>query len=88
MRIYKAFVWISYVNRLSTLATYPHLNMAPAKMKAIVTSGGGNIELKEIDVPKPGPKEALVKVVAAAQNPADCEYHRGHRDEGQRDVLY
>ena len=47
--------------------------MAPAKMKAIVTVGGGNIELKEIDVPKPGPTEALVKVVAAAQNPTDCE---------------
>ena len=50
-----------------------YLNMAPAKMKAIVTVGGGNIELKEIDVPRPGPTEALVKIVAAAQNPTDCE---------------
>ena len=48
--------------------------MAPAKMKAIVTTGDGNIELREIDVPRPGPVEALVKVVAAAQNPTDCRY--------------
>ena len=48
--------------------------MAPAKMKAIVTTGGGNIELREIGVPKPGPGEALVKIVAAAQNPTDCRY--------------
>ena len=42
-------------------------------MKAIVTVGGGNIELKDFDVPKPGPKDVLVKVVAAAQNPTDCK---------------
>lgn len=48
--------------------------MAPSKMKAIVTTGGGNIELKEIDVPKLGPKDVLVKVIAAAQNPVDCEW--------------
>ena len=46
--------------------------MTPTRMKAIVTIGGGNIELKEVDVPKPGPQEILVKVIAAAQNPTDC----------------
>ena len=48
--------------------------MAPARMKMISTTGGGNIELREIDVPKPGPGAALVKVVTAVQNPTDCEY--------------
>lgn len=47
--------------------------MAPSKMKAIVTTGGGNIELTDVDVPRPGPGEMLVRVIAAAQNPADCE---------------
>lgn len=41
-------------------------------MKAIVTTGDGNCELRDVQVPKPGPKEILVKVYAAAQNPSDC----------------
>lgn len=48
--------------------------MVPVKMKAIVTAGEKKWELRKVDVPRPGPKEILVKVVAAAQNPADCEY--------------
>lgn len=47
--------------------------MAPEKMKALVTTGEGNFELKEVDVPKPGPNEMLVKVIAVAQNPTDCK---------------
>lgn len=47
--------------------------MTPSRMKAIVTVGGGNIELKDVDVPNPGPKQILVKVVTVAQNPTDCE---------------
>lgn len=48
--------------------------MAPTIMKAVVTTGSGTITLKEVHVPKPGPKGILVKVVATAQIPADCEY--------------
>ncbi|THV06348.1 GroES-like protein [Dendrothele bispora CBS 962.96] len=42
-------------------------------MFAICTTGKGDgtVELRQVDVPKIGPKEMLVKVVTAAQNPAD-----------------
>jgi NADPH:quinone reductase-like Zn-dependent oxidoreductase len=46
--------------------------MAPTIMKAVITDGKNSVELREVPVPKPGPKEALVKVVAVAQNPTDC----------------
>ena len=47
--------------------------MAPSKMKAAVTIGEkGRVAVKEIDVPKPGPGELLVKIVASAANPTDC----------------
>ncbi|KAL5531177.1 hypothetical protein ACEPAG_4053 [Sanghuangporus baumii] len=46
--------------------------MAPSKMKAAVTCGiPGKVEVREIDVPKLGPTDVLVKVVAAASNPTD-----------------
>jgi hypothetical protein len=40
--------------------------------KAVVVQQDGSVALREIAVPKPGPDEILVKVIAAAQNPADC----------------
>ena len=46
--------------------------MAPIVQKAIIVQQDGSVALREIAVPKPGPDEVLVKVVAAAQNPADC----------------
>ncbi|TDL22505.1 zinc-binding oxidoreductase ToxD [Rickenella mellea] len=45
--------------------------MAPTKMKAVVALGDGTFQIKEVDVPKPGPRQVLVKVAAAAQNPSD-----------------
>jgi NADPH:quinone reductase-like Zn-dependent oxidoreductase len=57
--------------------------MAPTIQKAIVIQQDGSVALREIAVPKPGPDEILVKIVAAAQNPTDCEWtllreeHRG-----------
>jgi NADPH:quinone reductase-like Zn-dependent oxidoreductase len=41
-------------------------------MKAVVTTGDGGVQLQDVDIPVPQPNQILVKVVAAAQNPADC----------------
>ena len=44
-------------------------------MKAAVTTGRNDhniVEIREIDIPKPGPNDILVKVMAAAANPTDC----------------
>jgi NADPH:quinone reductase-like Zn-dependent oxidoreductase len=46
--------------------------MAPTVQKAVVVQHDGSVALREVAVPKPGPDEILVKVVAAAQNPTDC----------------
>lgn len=46
--------------------------MLPKTMKAVVSDGNGGVELNVVNVPVPGPDEVLVKIVAAAQNPADC----------------
>ncbi|KAH9160766.1 zinc-binding oxidoreductase ToxD [Lactarius sanguifluus] len=45
--------------------------MAPALRRAVVVQQDGSVALREIPVPKPGPDDILVKVVAAAQNPTD-----------------
>jgi hypothetical protein len=47
--------------------------MVPTVQKAVVIQQDGSVALREVAVPKPGPDEILVKVVAAAQNPADGE---------------
>jgi hypothetical protein len=47
--------------------------MAPIKQRAAFVSESG-LTLGLVDVPKPGPGEILVKVVAAAQNPTDCQF--------------
>ncbi len=47
----------------------------PAHMKAAVTLGNTKVALKsDVPVPKPGPGQILVKVIAAAQNPPDGEF--------------
>ncbi|THU80851.1 GroES-like protein [Dendrothele bispora CBS 962.96] len=44
----------------------------PSSMKAIVSTGEGDkVQLKTVPVPKPGPGQILVKVIAAAQNPSE-----------------
>ena len=45
--------------------------MALNKQLAVVINAEGGVDLKEHDIPKPGPGEILVKVAAAAQNPTD-----------------
>ena len=42
-------------------------------MKAVVTTGDGKFELREVPVPQPRPTEILIKVEACAQNHTDCE---------------
>lgn len=43
----------------------------PPTMRAVVTTGDGHVELKRIDTPRCQSGEALVKVIAVAQNPTD-----------------
>ncbi|KAJ7591663.1 dehydrogenase [Mycena floridula] len=43
----------------------------PTHMKACVTFGDGKVGLRLVPVPKLGPGQILVKVVAAAQNPSE-----------------
>lgn len=48
-------------------------------MQAVFTSGSrGRVELRETEIPEPRAGEALVKVIAAAQNPSDCEHSNFH----------
>lgn len=45
--------------------------MAANKQQAVVVNADGTVGMREVDVPKPGKGEILVKIVAAAQNPTD-----------------
>ena len=47
--------------------------MAPIKQRAAFVSETG-LTFGLVDVPKPGPGQVLVKVLAAAQNPTDCQF--------------
>jgi len=44
--------------------------MAPTKQRAAFLSETG-VTFGLVDVPKPGPGQVLVKIIAAAQNPVD-----------------
>jgi NADPH:quinone reductase-like Zn-dependent oxidoreductase len=48
--------------------------MAPIKQRAAYVSESG-VTFGLVDVTKPGPGQILVKVVAVAQNPTDCQFH-------------
>ncbi|KAI0305806.1 dehydrogenase [Multifurca ochricompacta] len=50
--------------------------MAPTLQKAVVIQRDGSVALREITVPKAGPNEILVKVIAAGQNPTDWKTAR------------
>jgi NADPH:quinone reductase-like Zn-dependent oxidoreductase len=50
--------------------------MAPTKQRAAFVSETG-LSFGLVDVPKPGSGQILVKVVAAAQNPTDCQFQFG-----------
>ncbi|KAI0067103.1 dehydrogenase [Artomyces pyxidatus] len=56
--------------------------MAPSTHKAAVLSEDGTIIVKEVDVPKVGAGQVLVKVVAGAQNPSDWKTALGGKRYG------
>jgi hypothetical protein len=63
--------------------------MAPTKQRAAFVSESG-VTFGIVDVPKPGPGQILVKVVAAAQNPTDCQFQfavLSFSSEGLQDLL-
>jgi len=45
-------------------------------MKAAITYGPGDIRIEEIPIPKPGPREVLIKVKAVGICGSDLHYHR------------
>jgi NADPH:quinone reductase-like Zn-dependent oxidoreductase len=50
-------------------------NIVPSTMRALVTAGGQKPpRVQSVPVPRPGAGEILVRVAAAAQNPADWKY--------------
>ena len=53
------------------------MEKVPAKMNAIVLTGPGEHELREVPVPKPGPYEVLSKVRAVAICGSDPEIING-----------
>jgi hypothetical protein len=70
--IYARFFPQPHFQSLYTLKRIITTKMAPTVQKAVVVQHDGSVALREVAVPKPGPDEILVKVVAAAQNPTDC----------------
>ena len=62
--------------------------MTPTVQKAVVVQQDGSVALREIAVPKPGPNEILVKVVAAAQNPADCGWELVYARHGNAQLTF
>ena len=59
----------------STPRLYRSSTMVPSTHIAAVINEKGDVELKKVAVPKAGENEVLVKVAAAALNPADCACH-------------
>lgn len=43
-------------------------------MKAVVTQGNNQLAVQELEIPEPGPREIVIKVVAASVNPADRKH--------------
>ena len=62
--------------------------MAPTVQKAVIVQQDGSVALREIAVPKPGPNEILVNVVAAAQNPADCGWELVYARHGNAQLTF
>ena len=51
-------------------------------MKAMVITAGGDLELADVDDPRPGPTELLLAVGATSVNRADLAHRAGRHDPG------
>jgi hypothetical protein len=60
-----------HFSRFSLLCHNLHKNFIMSLMKAVVTTGDGNVALRNVPKPQLGPTQVLVRIFAAAQNPPD-----------------
>ena len=54
-------------------------------MKEAVVSPGPSVAIHDVDVPKPGPNEVLIKIVVSGSNPKDWkipEWFKVHTNSG------
>jgi hypothetical protein len=54
------------------ISTLLHHIMSAPTMKAVVAVEHKQVTVLDVPIPKQGPGQILVKVVAVAQNPTDC----------------
>eukprot|EP00347_Sterkiella_histriomuscorum_P000957 403373881 len=61
-------------------------NGIPEKQWGLLVQAGGGFKIEEIDVPKPGPGQVLVKVECAPINPSDTYFMAGHYEKVAKDT--
>lgn len=61
-------------------------NAIPEKQWALRVQTGGGFVVEQIDVPRPGPGQVLVKVECAPINPSDTYFMKGMYEAVANDI--